>query len=276
MQSVTIDWLSFTFKEHVNAQRFKSLSPYLDPSIATTPRFGYRYATASADGILHLTVMASGMGGEHYIYPGSALAALYSQGYSPFFVLGNAVSCGAKVTRLDLAKDVTGENVQLEDIWQDIQAGNYTGASQAHSRIESDNGGYTIYIGSRVSEKFIRIYDKGVENGTHTDWKRCELELKGDTAKAIARHLADLGVRPGAVFDALSRRMFDCNSPAWKSFRGEDVPLSIPKVEKLSDREQWIAGQVTHAVLQHLRDRPDSQAAFNLYRLLDNKFRATL
>lgn len=273
MQSATIDWLSFTFKEPADAANYFALRPCSDPETTTSGKFGYRYGHSCAHGVLRLTDLANSQMGTHYIYPGSALAALYNDGSSPFDVLRKALSCKAKVTRLDLAKDVTKEGIQLEEIWEAIQAGHYTGTSQAHSRIQSDAGGYTIYIGSRTSEKFIRVYDKGAQLNNGQDWKRCEVELKGDVAKQVARIISQPSNSVGAVFDDLTRRMFDCQSVAWKSFRGDIVPLSVPKIEKLADRETWIAQQVIGAALAHLKSHPDSQALYNLYRALDRHYR---
>lgn len=50
-------------------------------------------------------------------------------------------------------------------------------------RVSSD-GGSTLYIGARQSEQFGRLYDKGIEQGTHEPghWWRWEVELKGSAA----------------------------------------------------------------------------------------------
>jgi DNA relaxase NicK len=52
----------------------------------------------------------------------------------------------------------------------------------------SSDGGSTAYIGSRVSECYARLYDKGVEQKAAEPgrWWRFELELKGVTAKSVA------------------------------------------------------------------------------------------
>jgi len=49
--------------------------------------------------------------------------------------------------------------------------------------------GNTVYLGSRESEKCIRIYEKFID-GSHYD--RLELELKRDTAKFVMSNLVDL------------------------------------------------------------------------------------
>jgi hypothetical protein len=49
--------------------------------------------------------------------------------------------------------------------------------------------GTTVYLGSRESDRFIRIYDKNIDG---VDFDRIELELKRFRALTVMRQLADL------------------------------------------------------------------------------------
>lgn len=53
------------------------------------------------------------------------------------------------------------------------------------------DGGSTVYFGSRASERFGRVYDKGRETRTLPAgrWWRWELEVKDNSAKAAAANL---------------------------------------------------------------------------------------
>lgn len=53
---------------------------------------------------------------------------------------------------------------------------------------EPDNMG--IEFGSRLSEKYMRWYHKGLEQQTKEDWLRLELECKGDIASQVSEQLA--------------------------------------------------------------------------------------
>ena len=53
--------------------------------------------------------------------------------------------------------------------------------------------GKTIYIGSRSSEKMIRIYDKAAEQNQEGVWIRYEIETKGDFADKCFRRIKEAG-----------------------------------------------------------------------------------
>lgn len=61
--------------------------------------------------------------------------------------------------------------------------------------VETEKGPETVYIGSRSSDVFIRLYDKFEECGE--EWARgcvrLEVELKGKTSKALWAHCAESG-----------------------------------------------------------------------------------
>lgn len=62
--------------------------------------------------------------------------------------------------------------------------------------IENNEGGETFYIGSRLSDQFGRLYDKGIQMGENTDcpagliW-RYEVEFKAYRAKRVATQLIE-------------------------------------------------------------------------------------
>lgn len=273
MISLTIDWLSFTIKDETNAHGYYLANCCPDKETPVTPKFGYTNGFTCPPGILRFTNLARPDMGTHYVYSGSTLAALYQAEVTPFAVLREALRWNARITRLDLAKDAIDERCDLESIWQNIQAGHYTGSAQAHSRVQSDNGGYTIYIGSRSSEKFIRLYDKGAETHSVQNWKRLELELKGDVAKNIAKALNQADVHVGGVFDTILAGMCSIACQSWQLFRSGDIPIGIPKFEKQTDRETWVSTQVHPAVVALLTSNPDSKAVYNLYKALDGHYR---
>jgi DNA relaxase NicK len=65
------------------------------------------------------------------------------------------------------------------------------GRPAKRSLILNSDGGSTLYIGSRVSDRFARLYDKGIEQGTTAagKWWRLELELKGRRSQSHAEAL---------------------------------------------------------------------------------------
>ena len=57
---------------------------------------------------------------------------------------------------------------------------------------EADNKG--IDFGSRLSEKYMRWYHKGLEQKTGEAWLRMELEAKGDIASQVSKHLSQCSI----------------------------------------------------------------------------------
>lgn len=90
------------------------------------------------------------------------------------------------ITRLDVAFDDHSGILDISDICQDTEDGNYVSRSSAWQVTYSD-GGSSVTLGSRSSEILIRIYDKAAERG-FTDgrhWVRVELQLRRERARAF-------------------------------------------------------------------------------------------
>lgn len=173
-----------------------------------------------------------------------------------------------KVSRIDLQVTVWFDENPAEIIRQ------YYGMATAEAnvadkrtvktvrKVESNDGGYTVYIGSRSSQSYGRIYDKFRESKdeVYKNALRYEVELKADKAKA--------------AFKALSRRnSLQASSIAsfvgeWFTGRGINVPFlyknGLLVVEAIrrdkSDthrRLEWLRTQVRHTCLE-LRKTVDS------------------
>jgi hypothetical protein len=268
MLSISIDWLALNFKEHTHeAERFMSMYARVNGTQECTPRFGYGKAHMDGNGTVTMWNVDRGDMGYHVIFAGTALRNLFqSEQTVPQSLLRAVVDAGGRISRLDLAKDLTGQEVDLQAIYQQIEQGNYTGTARKYGRITSDGNGETIYIGSRTSERFIRIYNKSAEqelNNQH--WFRFELETKGEVARAIT-HLCLGTDHWEAVFDNVVRGMVWMERPkSWRSFFDNGgIKIGLPKIEKQTDREAWIETQVTPAVLKHFAENKSSVAVLRL------------
>ncbi|ASF45850.1 replication initiation factor domain-containing protein [Methylovulum psychrotolerans] len=75
----------------------------------------------------------------------------------------------AKITRVDLAHDSFNSEVSLNDYLEMYRAGLFNGRGcppevECHGNWEKPNGkGRTLYIGSRQSGRYLRIYEKGLQ-----------------------------------------------------------------------------------------------------------------
>lgn len=125
-----------------------------------------------------------------------------------------------RVTRVDLAVDI-GLNAA-----SDLARANYQHLSlleddkrRSYSLFINNRGGSTLYVGSRHSMQYGRLYDKGVESGCGDpgEYWRFEVEYKKPIANGIIAELAkiDADDRATAIKDTVG---------AWYQKRRVDLP----------------------------------------------------
>jgi len=264
MLTITIDWLAGSIQEWTHeTQGFLSWlggSPDID---AVKAQNGYTEAYKTPQGVvIQRNVDRSDMG-IHVSFPGSALRDLRNTGMAGAQeVLRRFLNAGGRISRLDLAKDLTGVGFDYERTWKALESREYTGTARSSARMQGHDGGTTIYVGSRQSERFLRLYDKAIESKMDgAQWTRLEIELKGMTARAVATFLNE-HENWSSVFDMNVRQMCDLSQlKTWMQFfPDKPVPIGIPKLEKQTDTERWIATQVYPAIMRYAGENPDSEA----------------
>lgn len=187
-----------------------------------------------------------------------------------------ALEMASNVSRLDLAVTVT-----LADPIPDVAKRAYSllitdpnrceAKKRRYSYVENSAGGQTLYIGSRASDQFGRLYDKGLENAKEPDappsliW-RYEVEFKAYRAKGMARILK------AKARDADSRISEDIGGAVNQWFTGRGVtPIWItahPDTDwvveleaRITDDEaslRWLTLQVRPTVVHLMsRDKAD-------------------
>jgi hypothetical protein len=133
------------------------------------------------------------------------------------------------------------------------------GAPLKVSLIVNSDGGQTLYLGSRKSELFARLYNKEAESGDPhwaRNW-RWELECKGQRAQVAARGFQLLSDPRRALLLTVFRHFHDRGvTPPWPLVDGETLP--VPKAPRSNDQRRldWLATQVKPA-LDDLRQRYD-------------------
>lgn len=92
-----------------------------------------------------------------------------------------------KVTRIDVAADFM--NTGIKPDFLHFLYSSYHPRAPRNSTLIVGKGGSTFYLGSRTSDRMLRIYDKGAEQQTEEDWLRVEGEYKGELAMKVAREV---------------------------------------------------------------------------------------
>lgn len=162
-----------------------------------------------------------------------------------------------KASRIDIAFDLFGYNIDLQRIYADWKRGKVKcrartvrplteGTREKHGGITEAT---TLYFGSRTSEVMIRAYDKGKEQRTDIDWTRIEIEVKGNKAIAVCDATYLMGVE--RVGKQLLREYFQQVPYAfWRELTiGESEPLT-PVGRKATEREIWLS-EVIFPLIRH-------------------------
>lgn len=143
-------------------------------------------------------------------------------------------SVAGRLTRVDVAADdLLGLHpISLAKTWLEAGEFDYRGHKAKRQLIDDfDSGdGKTLNIGSRSSEKYLRVYEKGRELGDPSSpWVRYEGEFKASARKELPLDMLRdpagylLGAYPVLKFiDAMARRIDvtdAANTATWKSCR---------------------------------------------------------
>lgn len=259
MISSCIDWLSITFVPREGAAKFILSIENLGGSVGIKPRYGYDMGLEYENGIKVYWSIGRDDMGCHVVMSGKVLLDLATIGVPSRTLLDRAISMNAKITRLDLAIDAINEGVNPHAVYSAALAGETRGTAQKVEARTGIDGGITVYIGSRESDKFARLYDKGIESGQGGDWKRLELELKGDVAKQYARILSanpDMSIASFAWSTA--KKMLTTEHGNYQTYGKESEIVSMPKIEKVTDTERWIHTQIIPIIEKYVKTHPES------------------
>lgn len=205
--ALSIDWIAYTYKfsdsepareyftntSTSDIERYHLWEAYISDVAQTefgawvedSGMFGYEYGASHESGVRVLWSSDLRMG-IHVIFPGRALS-----GRDAISIIQKAWAVGAQFTRIDVCFDDVSDGVtSVAEYAKRYAAGDFEGRARSYREITSSGGGHTLYIGSRQSEKMMRIYDKGAEQGIASGfWVRHEIELKGGAACGVAQYI---------------------------------------------------------------------------------------
>lgn len=185
-KGIKIDWLALTLTE-VRDYWNVVLALSAGRSLSWVEGKGWHGFEASLRHDSGAVIAWGGVnGGVHVELPAGALA-LFGEAVEGLFSLG-----AWKCSRLDVAADtddVTVGEIVSGRLWR-------TKSKSVKAIEDLERGRYeTVYIGSRSrnSRKFVRIYDKALEQGVDMTWTRIEVQLRDRFADAALRFVVDGG-----------------------------------------------------------------------------------
>jgi len=241
--------------------------------------------------------MKSGSGGAHYagswLWPtGVTLSIEHSINRSfKVMVPGNACDLmggpklwaflrqlflgDRKCTRFDIYRDQRGQNIRLiDDAYQSccsqelchVRRYKQHDGRLSDTKTRIDHG---LELGSRSSNRYVRIYDKGLESGCalHRQWVRFEVEFKDEPAheaaqRVLSKHSYEAGMVEAAalLIGAVDFRITTGDAhikrrkrPTWWARYCGDLEASRPRVERRESdwrsKMKWFKNQVAPTVV---------------------------
>jgi DNA relaxase NicK len=186
-----------------------------------------------------------------------------ASGTLPDALLKELVTMDLKFTRLDLAIDARGLGIDLKKIKAAVKRGDYEGRRRKWLDMENSESGYSLYIGSPTSERRLRVYHKGAEQGfPELDWVRLEDQLRSKVADTIARafssgSMGNLHSTSWAIADQMLSKL---QSQHWREFSRATDKVWIPPIRRTTDLESWLIQSVAPSIRRLSKDKPDSPA----------------
>ena len=260
----TYDWLSAT----MDFERGHALllSPIFGDRVdgsQAIPRHGYTRAAAWESGVVAMWNSEAERMGFHVVLSGSSLRWMWKKGTSPQYLLDGLHDLGARFSRIDLAIDLRGSLLTpVELSKKSLRPYKGRGRTPALTTVTGDDGSWTVYVGSRSSDKFLRIYDKAKEQGNYeADYVRIEGEFKGMVAHWLGDVLFETTQeRAYGIASTLIRGMADFEAVAYQAaLSGVTVDLALPKPTERKTL-QWLVETAAPSLARVMREKPSENA----------------
>ena len=238
-----LDWLHLTMPFNADKPLQMWMYPISGQPKAqhTSARYGYAYGMANSVNAKVMVNPDKPDMGIHVSYSASTLRAYLERGIESMTILRWHLGQGGKCSRIDLALDVFDSCLSIVALYEDLVQGRALTRVLNYTLLKAQGDGTTLYVGSRSSEAMLRIYDKAKEQGVLDNWKRIELECKGDKANYVANTLAEL---PDEEIVKQAKRFIvgivTFPNSCWsKMLRTEGTKIGVAN-KKQTDTAQWL------------------------------------
>jgi len=253
---VIVDWLRYSFKgDGMLSSALPDWEVFADREHLDNPYRFYDHAVRHGSARVDTSRDMRAQGGLVTI-TGRDMEQIRAAGESEVSLLRHAMTIGS-VTRIDIAVDVMRGGKTPFDIDDMIVSGQIDCSSKKRLKVSGSDGGkstgQTLYLGSRKSERMLRIYDKGRQQKIDKDWLRIELEIKGRRAAATAKAACARGV--ACAGRAAIWSMLHGSNGWWQGvIWGDSVPepdVVVPR--KDTDSDVWLYTVALPAVCKALQ-----------------------
>lgn len=263
----SIDWLDFTIPTLSKVDRdyyFRRWSKFLHGAADIERNMhGYDrvFTLLAGKGFMMWNRERLDMG-LHITLSAQALALWCAMGPSDrsiYELLIEVRNCKGKFTRIDVAFDTP--DVHIDQVREAIEVGELVTKARDVALYQKLRGspGTSIYIGSKSSDRLVRIYDKASERGVPGVWTRFETQYRKKYADKVVDYilLSDVSMESLVVssFDFREvgnvRTNTRSRSGWWSAILGEfeKVEFTIKRViQTVQQRADWVRSQVSRTL----------------------------
>lgn len=246
--SYCVDWISVTVKTPLPVSLYpEGLCGQCEE---TTPKNGYTLGFRYKDGRLEFYHPQQERMGVHVIYGGECLRVLCEQYHcSPAEIVDYYMRIKTShFTRIDLAIDARGYGLTPLQLFEECEMGDCATKATKHPIVNGGVGqGSTLYIGHKSSAAYLKIYEKGIEQGTDEDWLRLELTVKTDKMQSLIGTTG--GNFTGTGIQAMVKGYADFpRNRQYQRITGEDMIYLQMEKPGESDTRKWLMQIVSNCV----------------------------
>jgi len=166
-----------------------------------------------------------------------------------------------------LALDILNGTITVQDLETAYFNGEIKTVAKTLTRTTSfPKGGDTVYIGSRVSERMLRGYNKAVEQNIvdGSSWLRLELEIKKLRARATLWAIASTP-QTRWVINRAFRDFVDWDNDEYRLATDDNFASIADVPRKMPNLLHWLQTQVAPAAARYQNEHPgvDIRAILN-------------
>lgn len=260
-----IDWLSATFPADLDERilevyfgHFKTIG---------TGSHGYNRRAQSNTGAI---LLADGetRQGKSLTLTGQVLEVLRSTLETDAPLLDMVNLHKGRASRIDLALNILEGTATPALLWADYQSGLVRTKARGNKALSTAEGGVEgFYVGSLKSDKFLRVYDKALENRLQgKNWTRLELVCRKLVARSYVQAMCNQkSLRPFINKAIAEFADFAASDDFREATSQEDADLPV-----LGRKEpkfwRWMSSQVVPAMVYRQQAYPEENvgAALNL------------
>jgi hypothetical protein len=243
-QTFTVDYIAITFDEYHGLKFARQIGykGWATDVEGIKPR-GYSHCRELETGALIAWHTDRKDMGVHVQLSGETLRYYSTIGVDWKQLLTWAKKHKGRTSRVDLALDLHNSGLQFDQFSKkNLKPYKGKGRTPRFLPVGTQEDGWTVYVGSRTSEKFLRVYDWSAKHDKEAgDYLRIELECKGEIAHAIGWEFPEKDTTECVeMAQTLIRNVADFTMENWQiSLASRNVELSIPQ-GKDRDTFTWL------------------------------------